>query len=313
MHTVRNRKGARPGNATPAKPPVPSTGKPAPRAAVPEKAGGHTGGKALVTATVQAHVKPASKGGAKPPFLLGQPAAPAFPADLILPPHRGAIITTAAWPAGMIPAPLPATPPLRAPFIMPRVPATNPQGQPDREAPGRDPRRQDPQRKTPHRDLPPRPGTRTARKAQRRAMIEAELARRAVAAARAAAPAAAESAPPPGRQRTSPAVARQRATAPASGMAAASAPAAPPPSVQWVGPDDRSPLPRHRAPAMPRQGLLDALAASLGDAGRLLASLLPGRKRSRELRERVARAEARLRAMEAQLAALEALRERVKA
>jgi hypothetical protein len=61
-----------------------------------------------------------------------------------------------------------------------------------------------------------------------------------------------------------------------------------------------------------RQGLLDVVAATLGDAGRMLARLLPGGKRSRELRERVARAEARLRAMEAQLAALEALRERVK-
>jgi hypothetical protein len=89
-------------------------------------------------------------------------------------------------------------------------------------------------------------------------------------------------------------------------------PGPPPPSVKWVAPDDRTPLPRHRAPAVPRQGLLDVVAATLGDAGRMLARLLPGGRRSRELRERMARTEARLRAMEAQLAALEALRERVK-
>ena len=240
------------------------------------KAGAKAGGKADFTR----------------PFLLAQAATPAFPPDLILPPHRGAVITTAAWPAGMIPPALPATPPLRAPLIVPRGPAPMPQGQPDRDRPGHDSRRQEPPRKAPHRDLPPRPGTRTARKAERRALIAAEQARRSAVATPevAAAPApladipVAEPLPPPSL-----------------------------PGVPWAVPDDRSPLPRHRAPAVPRQGLLDAVAASLGDAGPFLVRLLPGSRRSRELRERVARTEARLRAMEAQLAALEAVRARVKA
>lgn len=276
MHTVRNRKGARSPMPNPSQP---QSGKTGTGKATADKAQGKS-----PTAR-----PPATKPQQSAPFLLASAGAPAFPADLILPPHRGAIITTAAWPAGMIPAPLPAVPPFRSPLIAPRVPAGNPQGQPDREAPSRNPNRQAPPRKTPHRDLPPRPGTRTARKAERRARIEAELARR-------------------------------TATAPttAGAMAQASvtpeAPARPatPPSVKWVAPDDRTPLPRHRAPAVPRQGLLDVVAATLGDAGRMLARLLPGGKRNRELRERVARAEARLRVMEAQLAALEALRERVK-
>ncbi|PTR09795.1 MULTISPECIES: hypothetical protein [unclassified Novosphingobium] len=277
MHTVRNRKGARSGQRVPAKAPVSS--------AVPP-----TAGPPAVSPPAAKAASKRAKADFTRPFLLAQAATPAFPSDLILPPRRGAIITTAAWPAGMIPPALPATPPLRAPFIAPRGPATIPQGQPDRDRPGHDSRRQEPPRKAPHRDLPPRPGTRTARKAQRRAMITAEHARRSAAA--------------------TPEVAA--ACAPPAEMPAAQPLLQPsPPGVHWVAPDDRSPLPRHRAPAVPRPGLLDAMAASLGDAGRFLARLLPGSRRSRELRERVARTEARLRAMEAQLAALEALRARV--
>jgi hypothetical protein len=83
-------------------------------------------------------------------------------------------------------------------------------------------------------------------------------------------------------------------------------------SMALLAPDDRAPLPRNRAPAPVRQGLLVAVAASLGDAGRFLAGLIRARA-GRDLRERVARTEARLRAMEAQLAALEAVRARVRA
>jgi hypothetical protein len=263
VHTVRNRKGARPRRPTSAKPPV--------HPATQEKAPAKTAGKSNACQET------------RPPFLLAQPRTAGFPADLILPPHRGAIITTAAWPAGMIPAPLPAAPPLRAPFVLPRVPAGNPQGQPGREAPGRDSRQQEPPRKTPHRDLPPRPGTRTARKAERRAMAQAEWARRTGIADDAGQ---------------------------GTGQPLAGAPSRADPI---MAPDDRSPLPRHLAPAVARAGLFDTVAASLGDAGRFLARLLPGARRGSELRERVARAEARLRAMEAQLSALEALRERVKA
>ncbi len=277
MHTVRNRKGARSGQRVPAKAPVSS--------AVPP-----TAGPPAVSPPAAKAASKRAKADFNQPFLLAQAATPAFPPDLILPPHRGAIITTAAWPAGMIAPALPTTPPLRAPFIAPRGPATLPQSQPDRDRPGHDSRRQEPPRKAPHRDLPPRPGTRTARKAERRAMIAAEHARRSAAA--------------------TPEVAA--ACAPPAEMPAAQPLLQPsPPGVHWAAADDRSPLPRHRAPVVPRQGLLDAMAASLGDAGRFLARLLPGSRRSRELRERVARTEARLRAMEAQLAALEALRARV--
>lgn len=253
----------------------------------------------------------------QPPFLLGtvRSVAPsaAFPADLILPPHRGAIITAAAWPAGLIPAPMPAAPPLRAPLVRPFVPGASPQQQPGQDRPRRDPSREAPAHRAP--DRPPdraserdsnRGLDKTARKAERRALVTAELARRA---ARVAHEAALRQAPP---------LAQPPGAAPSAPPAAPEPPSAPPaleepPTILWVGPDDRSPLPRSRAPALPRQGLLDAVAASLGDAGRFLAAMLPGSRKARELRERVARTEARLRAMEAQLAALEALRERVKA
>lgn len=305
MYTDRNRVGSRPGHPVSTKPHRDRSGP-------PDRGAPARQGPPPPAATSETLL---------PPFLLSRPAPAAFPADLILPPHRGAIITTAAWPVGLIPAPLPAMPPYRAPMVMPRLPATSPQGEPGRDTPGR----------RPARPMPPRPGTRTARKAERRAAVAAELARReAAAAAMVTSTAQAED--------EIPVLACVVAEAPPVTLAVAPEPVASPPSprvapepdaeaaatsaegageavaqVRWSAPDDRTPLPRHRAPVVARQGWLDVVAASVGDAGRFLARMMPGARRSRELKERVAKAEARLRAMEAQLAALEALRERVQA
>lgn len=166
-------------------------------------------------------------------FLLAAPPVAAFPHDLILPPHRGAIISTAAWPAGLVPAPQGAAR----------------QGMAARSL------------QAPTVSLPPRPER-------------------------------APNPPPDG--------ARQHV---GRGSDAA-VPAAP------VRSEERSVV---EAPFLVDMALLVAVAASLGDAGRFLAGLIPGSRRARDLRERVARTEARLRAMEAQLAALEAVRARVRA
>jgi hypothetical protein len=241
---------------------------------------------------------PPGGGSAAPaPFLLQRPMPPAFPADLILPPRRGAIITTAAWPAGLIPAPLPLSPP--------RLPLVPPAGRPG-GLPGE---------RTPHRDAPPQrrkvagPQTaKSARKAARRAAAAAEMARRA-GQEQADNPEGVATASRPlealALESVSPEPVPLRPTPPDVGATPAIAPAS--------APDDRTPLPRGQALAVPQPGLLDAVAASLGDAGRFLARFVPGLRRSRALREQMARTEARLRAMEAQLAALEALRARVAA
>jgi hypothetical protein len=97
MHTVRNRKGARSPMPNPSQPQFgkPQSGKTGTGKATADKAQGKS----------PAARPPATKPQQPAPFLLASAGAPAFPADLILPPHRGAIITTAAWPAGMIPRP----------------------------------------------------------------------------------------------------------------------------------------------------------------------------------------------------------------
>lgn len=188
-------------------------------------------------------------------FLLAAPPVAAFPHDLILPPHRGAIISTAAWPAGLVPAP--------------QVAAR--QGMAARSL------------QAPKVSLPPRPER-------------------------------APNPPPDGARQH---VGRgSDVVVPATPVCSEERPVVEAPflvDMALLAPDDRAPLPRNRAPAPVRQGLLGAVAASLGDAGRFLAGLIPGSRRARDLRDRVARTEARLRAMEAQLAALEAVRARVRA
>ncbi|WP_353226568.1 hypothetical protein [Novosphingobium sp.] len=226
------------------------------------------------------HNQPAQdKPPSRPPveeaaFMLrpGTPAAPGFPADLIVPPHRGAVITPASWP-------------------QPAVPLSG-----VRRSTGK-----------------------AARKAARRAAAQAE----AQAATRAAtAPVAtvalhqivALSAAEPVEPARAPA-------RPLSSLYGASLSALPdhepipvPAPIAAMAdarasPDAGAP---GRALAVRRQGFIDILAFALRDSGRRLARWSSARRRADDMKDKLARAEARMRAMEAQLAALRALQERVR-
>lgn len=151
----------------------------------------------------------------------------AFPADLIVPAHRGAVITAAAWPS---------------PPLIPLAVA----------------------------------------EADRKVVRRVQIPRAAI----------------PLPARPEPLVAP--APAPAAAPAAASTPT------------ETSPVPRNRALVARRGGMLDAMGSVLRDSGRWLARLAPGHRRAEETRAKLARAEARLLAMEAQLAALQALQEKLK-
>ena len=155
-----------------------------------------------------------------PPLLL-RSSAPAFPADLIVPAARGAVITATSWP------------------------------QP-------------------------------ARKSAPARAIAADL----LVAERAAPQPAA---PPP---------VLPTATADVPVVAPAAAPQLPP-------------QPQSRALVVRRQGFIDILAFALRDSGRRLARWSSARRKAEEMKDKLARAEARVRAMEAQLAALRAIQERV--
>jgi hypothetical protein len=146
--------------------------------------------------------------GPKPPFLLPPGAGQGFPADLIVPPHRGAVITSTTWDV-----PIPAA----------REPLRRPRPAPEEVAP--------PQAKP----------------------VQVE-----------------------------------------------------PPSGTFV------PLPAARAPALRRQGFIDIVAFVLRDSGRKLARWSNARRKSQDTKARLVHAEARLRAMEAQLEALQALQGKVR-
>ncbi|WP_226017541.1 hypothetical protein [Novosphingobium sp. FKTRR1] len=73
-----------------------------------------------------------------------------------------------------------------------------------------------------------------------------------------------------------------------------------------------TPLPRNMALAPRRKGFVDVIAFALLDSGRRLARWSSLRRRAEEDREKLRKAEARMYAMEAQLAALQALQERVR-
>lgn len=185
------------------------------------------------------------------PFLLRQTAPPpGFPADLIVPPHRGAVITAAAWPV--------VTPPA--------APA------------------------------PLRPGLsrKAAKKAARRA-------------------AARERAQPPSPPDATPSIVR---TEPECTPALALPPEpdlpVPSPTPVEAEPDHSAPLPTARALVPRRQGFVDVLAFVLRDSGRRLARWSSARRRADDMKDKLAKAEVRMRAMEAQLAALQALQERVR-
>lgn len=99
----------------------------------------------------------------------------------------------------------------------------------------------------------------------------------------------------------------------------ASAPLAPPAPLSPVMPGSPvrpfapiAPLPRNMALAPRRRGFVDTLAFALLDSGRRLARWSSLRRRAEEDREKLRKAEARMHAMEAQLAALQALQERVR-
>jgi hypothetical protein len=86
---------------------------------------------------------------------------------------------------------------------------------------------------------------------------------------------------------------------------------APEPAPPVDPPEALAPLPAARAPALRPQGFVDIIAFVLRDSGRRLARWSRARHRQ-EVTDKLARAEARMRAMEAQLAALQALRDRVR-
>jgi len=72
------------------------------------------------------------------------------------------------------------------------------------------------------------------------------------------------------------------------------------------------PLPAARALVARRQGFIDVLAFVLRDSGRRLSRWSSARRRADDLKDKLAKAEARMRAMEAQLSALKALQEHVR-
>eukprot|EP01037_Dinobryon_pediforme_P001766 gene1766-1796_t len=157
-------------------------------------------------------------------FMLRQNAAsPIFPADLIVPPHRGAVITTAPWP------------------------------QPAKAAPACDPVMK---------------------------------------------PAPAQSLPPtvmPVLATPEPAIPAPLSARPLSALS-----------------ESHAPIPASRALVPRRQGFIDVLAFALRDSGRRLARWSSARRRAEDMKDKLAKAEARMRAMEAQLAALRAIQERVR-
>ena len=173
-----------------------------------------------------------SKRRAKPddlPHLPGAGPPARFPADLIVPPHRGSVITNAAWPG-------------------PELVLT---------------------------------GRKAVRNAERRAA----------------------------------AVARVAVAAPTTEdliiLPAVVDVPAPVEILPMPAPD--MPLPAGRALVARRQGFVDVIAFALRDSGRRLARWSSARRRADDMKEKLVRAEARMRAMEAQLAALQALQDRVRA
>lgn len=209
-------------------------------------------------------------------FMLRNGAPPqTFPADLIVPPHRGSVIKDAAWPAESLPAL--AEPPVATPHPKP---ATRPMSR------------------------------KAARKAQRRA---AAMARSQQAAAHSKAVTVKQAEPanlpqPVKVDHVLVCEAPQAAPVPAAPVArvGVSAP------VANVVPSPEAPLPAARALVARRQGFIDILAFALRDSGRRLARWSSARRRADDMKEKLIRAEARMRAMEAQLAALQAIQQRVR-
>jgi hypothetical protein len=172
-----------------------------------------------------------SKRGAKSP---ASQAPSGFPGDLIVPPHRGAVITSALWPQdGAV--------------------------------------------------LPVAMGRKALRNAERRAAAVARVA--AVASA-----------------------VEDLIILPVLAEPEVVVPVLPPAEVLSAS----QPLPAGRALVARRQGFVDVIAFALRDSGRRLARWSSARRRADDMKQKLARAEARMRAMEAQLAALQALQDQVR-
>lgn len=255
----------------------------------------------------------------------GTAKPPAFPGELIIPAHRGAVITPVVIP------PLVAVPSPPAQALLTKTMPT--QAMPASSAA----------------HAPGKPGRKAARKAARRAAAIARAAQQAAAepqpasaleqlAVAVAPPPAPQEAPqPPAGPEVAPAQPSEAAVAmtvemttladralaladePAAAPQDASAPLAPPAPLAPVMPGSPvrpfapiAPLPRNMALAPRRRGFVDTLAFALLDSGRRLARWSSLRRRAEEDREKLRKAEARMHAMEAQLAALQALQEHVR-
>ena len=260
-----------------------------------------------------------SRKGAKPPpprsardeltFMLRQGAPPpqSFPADLIVPPHRGAVITAASWPAGNVPAPVTA-PASSQPAISRKA---------AKKAARRAAARERAQLSA-SQALPASQALSTSQAAEELLIVEAP------------APSPVEplatSLPPPTTSppdssilphvRTEPECIAALALPPERDLqvhrSAAVEPAGEEPVLVDILPDQAAPLPMARALVPRRQGFIDVLAFVLRDSGRRLARWSSARRRADEVKDKLVKAEARLRAMEAQLAALQALQARVR-
>jgi hypothetical protein len=207
-------------------------------------------------------------------FMLRQATPPqTCPADLIVPPHRGAVITASDWPAPGLALLVEPSPELHTPEL----------NQPQ----------------------PKRPGAKAARKAARRAAALARAQRPAAALSPAAAPLCPD---PP----TQPFVRDKPECAQVLALPPEPAAVEEPPAPVEVALRPDVPLPSTRALVPRRQGFIDILAFALRDSGRRLARWSSARRRADDMKDKLAKAEARMRAMEAQLAALQAIQQRVR-
>ncbi len=212
----------------------------------------------------------------EPAFMLKSGNPPAFPAGLIVPPPRGAVIATVPWPA---PASLES-----ALIVLPAKPLRKPASA-RRSAP-RKPRK------------PRKSAARKPRAAPRRPKHAAQVA----------------SIAPDKQEATVPMLTADlldRALAMQATPEETAATAAPPPPAPAAPPlaAGVTPIPRSRAIAQHRSNaLLDVIGYWLRDAGRWLTRWGKARQKA-QARTQVARANARLRALQSQVEALDALRE----
>lgn len=209
----------------------------------------------------------------EPAFMLKAGHPPAFPAGLIVPPPRGAVIATVPWPLAALPESALIT-----------APAT-----PSRKA------------STPRKSAPRKPRKNAARKhraASRNVKPKVQVASVAPDKPEATAPMLTADLLDRALAMQAPPVEETAPVAPSSPAPAAN------PLAAGV-----TPIPRFRAIAQHRStALLDVIGCWLRDAGRWLTRWGRARQKA-EARTQVARANARLRALQSQVEALDALRD----